>query len=175
MTEKDERTLEKVYRSAISGLYARLRSNYDFIYRKFGDEGIKLIADMSREYGLSIAARARDRLKSNDLTSVAKYLLRIFDTVSQGKNGFTELVEVDDSRVVIKASECPLHFTNSQMCLAHTTMEKTVVEELNPDLTYRIGKSIPAGDSYCEHIIQIRSPDDKFNGRNKAKQRKERD
>ena len=171
MPDKDERTLEEVYRSAVSGLYARLRSNYDFIYRIFGDDGIKLIADMSHEYGLSIAARGRNRLKNNDLTSVAKYLLRIFDTVSRGKNGFTELVKVDDFRVVIKASECPLHFKNSQMCLAHTTMEKTVVEELNPDLTYRIGKSIPAGDSYCEHIIEIRSPEDKFNGRNKAKQR----
>ena len=32
-------------------------------------------------------------------------------------------------------------------------MERTVVEELNPDLTYRIGKSIPAGDPYCEHIL----------------------
>ena len=172
MIGEDERTLEQVYRSAVSSLYARIRSNYDFIYRKFGDEGIKLIADMSREYGLSISARGRNKLKSNDLTSVANYLLRIFGTVSRGKNGFIELVKVDDSRVVIKASECPLHFNNLQMCLAHTTMEKTVVEELNPDLTYRIGKSIPAGDPYCEHIIEIRSPEIRFDGRHKAKQRK---
>ena len=110
MQVEDERSLEKVYRSAVAGLYARLRSNYDFIYRKFGDDGINLIADMSREYGLSIAARGRNRLKNNDLTSVAKYLLRIFDTVSRGKNGFTELIKIDDFRVVIKVSECPLHF-----------------------------------------------------------------
>ena len=56
MTEKDERTIEQLYRSAVSGLYARLKSNYDYLHRRFGDEGIKLIADMSREYGLSIAA-----------------------------------------------------------------------------------------------------------------------
>jgi len=160
MPDKDERILEQVYRSAVSGLYARLRSNYDFIYRKFGDDGIKLIADMSREYGLSIAVRARDRLKSNDLNSVAEYLLRIFHTISWDRNGFIELVKVDDSRVVIKASDCPLRFEHPQMCLAHTTMEKTVVEELNHDLIYRIGKSIPAGDAYCEHIIEIRSPED---------------
>ena len=83
MTDKDERTLEQVYRSAVSGLYARLRCNYDFIYRKFGDDGINLIADMSREYGLSVAARAKERLESNDIASVAKYLLRIFDTVGR--------------------------------------------------------------------------------------------
>jgi hypothetical protein len=172
MSDKDERTLERVYRSAVSGLYARLRSNYDFIYRKFGDEGIKLIADMSREYGLSIAVRARAKLKSNDLNSVAGYLLRIFNTVSWDKSGFTELVKVNDSRVVIKASECPLHFNNPKMCLAHTTMEKTVVEELNPDLEYRIGKSIPAGDAYCEHIIEVRPPEDKLGSRNKVEQKK---
>jgi hypothetical protein len=152
----DERTLEKVYRSAVSGLYARLKSNYDFIYRKFGDDGIQLIADMSHEYGLSIAARARNRLENNDVTSVAGYLMRIFGTVGRGKSGFIKLLKVGNSRAVIKVSECPLHFDNPQICLAHTTMEKTVVEELNPDLTYRIGKSIPAGDAYCEHIIEVR-------------------
>ncbi len=156
MPDKDERTLEKVYRSAVNGLYARLKSNYDFIYRKFGDDGIQLIADMSHEYGLSIAARARNRLENNDVTSVAGYLMRIFGTVGRGKSGFIKLLKVGNSRAVIKVSECPLHFDNPQICLAHTTMEKTVVEELNPDLTYRIGKSIPAGDAYCEHIIEVR-------------------
>jgi len=156
MQDIDERNLEQVYRSAVSGLYARLRSNYDFIYRKFGDDGIKLIADMSHEYGLSIAARARNKLKNNNLDSVSTYLMRIFDTVGRGKNGFTELLRVDGSSAVIKVSECPLHFNSPWMCLAHTTMEKTVVEELNPDLTYRIGKSIPAGDAYCEHIVEVR-------------------
>jgi hypothetical protein len=158
MPDRDERTLEQIYRSAVSGLYARLRSNYDFIYRKFGDAGIELIAEMSREYGLSVAARAKNALDNNDLASVAAYLLRIFNTVSRGKSGFTELTEVDDDTIILKVSECPLHFKNPQMCLAHTAMEKALVEELNADLTYRIGKSIPAGDSYCEHILGIRSP-----------------
>jgi len=49
MIKDDRRTLEQVYRSAVSGLYSKLRSNYDFLYRKFGDEGLNLIADMSRE------------------------------------------------------------------------------------------------------------------------------
>jgi hypothetical protein len=50
MEDENSRTLEKVYRSAVRGLYARLRSNYDYIYQKFGEEGLKLISDMSREY-----------------------------------------------------------------------------------------------------------------------------
>jgi hypothetical protein len=157
MPDKDERSLEQVYRSAVSGLYARLRNNYDFLYRKYGDEGLVLIADMSREYGLTIAARAKGKLENNDLASVSNYLLRIFDTVGRSKNNLTELVEITDTKVVIKAFQCPLHFDIPARCLAHTTMEKTVVETLNPKLVYRIGKSIPAGDSYCEHIIEIKT------------------
>jgi hypothetical protein len=156
MINKDERTLEQVYRSAVSGLYARLRSNYDFIYRKFGNDGLIQIADMSREYGLSIAARARLSLESNDITSVANYLLRIFNTMGWGKDNFVQLIELSDTKVVIRANECPLHFDKTALCLAHTTMERTVVEDLNPELSYQIGKSIPAGDKYCEHIIEIK-------------------
>jgi len=153
MTSEDQRTLEQVYRSAVSGLYARLRSNYDFLYRKFGNDGLKLISDMSREYGLSVAKRAKAKLPDPDLASVAGYLLRIFDTVARGR-GIISTVEKDQTRVIIKVDRCPLDFDNPEMCLAHTTMEKTIVEELNPDLIYRIGKSIPAGDSFCEHILE---------------------
>ena len=113
---------------------------------------------MSREYGISVAERARKRLPDNSLDSVAGYLLRIFMTVSRDKQEFTQLVKTGDRKIVIKATACPLRFDKPEMCLAHTTMEKTVVEELNPDLSYCIGKSIPAGDDYCEHIIEVKSP-----------------
>jgi hypothetical protein len=157
MVDKSERSLEQVYRSAVNGLYARLRSNYDFLYRKFGNEGIKLITDMSREFGLSIAERVRKRLRDNSLDSVAGYILRIFDTISRDRKDVLRLIKEGDSKIIIEARECPLRFTSVEMCLAHTTMEKTVVEELNPKLVYRIGRSIPAGDVYCEHIIEIRT------------------
>jgi hypothetical protein len=155
MTFDDQRTLEQVYRSAVSGLYSRLRSNYDFLYGRFGNDGLKLIEDMSREYGLRVAQRAKTRLGSNDLASVAGYLLRIFDTVARGRN-ITSTVEQSEDRCIIKVNRCPLDFTLPEMCLAHTTMEKTVVAEINPGLVYRIGKSIPAGDGFCEHILEIR-------------------
>lgn len=158
MSQKDPRTIEQVYRSAVSGLYSRLRSNYDFLYRRFGDDGLKLIEEMSREYGISVAERARTRLEKNDLASVAEYLLRIFDTVARGQD-LVSTVEKNEKRVIIRVNRCPLEFGNSAMCRAHTAMEQTVVEELNPDLTYRIGRSIPAGDACCEHIIEVKKDD----------------
>jgi hypothetical protein len=153
MTTEDQRSLEQVYRSAVSGLYARLRSNYDFLYRRFGDDGLKLIEEMSREYGISVANRAKARLAGNDLDTVAEYLLRIFDTVARARDLITT-TEKNKDKIVIKVNRCPLDLDIPKMCQAHTTMEKTVVEELNPNLSYRIGKSIPAGDDCCEHILE---------------------
>jgi hypothetical protein len=158
MNPEDQRSLEQVYRSAVSGLYARLKSNYDFLFRKFGKDGLKLIEEMSREYGVSVAHRAKAKLPNGDLFSVAGYLIRIFETVARGQN-LTSTIEESEDRVVIRVDRCPLHFDNPEMCRAHTTMEKTVVEELNPDLTYRIGKSIPCGDGFCEHIIEVKKWD----------------
>jgi len=156
MTSEDQRTLEQVYRSAVSGLYGRLKSNYDFLYRRFGNEGLKLIEEMSREYGISVAKRAKARLVNNSLEAVAEYLLRIFDTVARGRDMITT-AEKNMNKVIIKVNRCPLDFDIPEMCLAHTRMEKTVVEELNPNLIYRIGKSIPAGDGCCEHILEIKN------------------
>ena len=156
MTES-ERTLEQVYHSAVSGLYARLKNNYDYLYDKFGDEGLEMITEMSWQYGLNIAQRARKSLTGNDIDAVAGYLMRIFETVYWGKDE-TLLIRESPERIIIKVEDCPLHFKNPEMCLAHTTMEKTVVEELNPGLTYRIGKSIPAGDDFCEHIVEKATP-----------------
>lgn len=152
MTQDSNRNLEKKYKSAVAGLYARLRSNYGLIYERFGDEGIKLIADMSRRYGLEVAERARKRVKGEDIKSVGEYIVRIFETVG----GEFEVAEANENQLVVKFFQCPLNIDNPEMCLAHTTMEKIVVEELGPNLTYRIGKSIPAGDPYCEHIIGVK-------------------
>ena len=154
MTYNTGRSLEQKYRGAVAGLYARLRSNYDTIYEEFGDKGIKLIADMSHRYGLEVAERARKRVKGDDIRSVGEYVIRIFETVGEE----VEVTEISENRMMIKVTRCPLNFDKPEMCLAHTMMEKTVVEELSPNLTYRIGKSIPAGDPYCEHIIEIKTP-----------------
>ena len=154
MEIENRRSLEQVYRSAVSGLYARIRNNYDFLYEKYGEEGLKMISDMSREYGLTVAARAKKGMKSNDISEVAKYLLRIFETVAYDKR-YDQQVEQTDNRIVIKISECPMHFTDVKMCQAHTSMERTVVSTINPDLVYYIGKSSPAGDAVCEHILEI--------------------
>ncbi|MBN2239196.1 MAG: hypothetical protein JW712_05445 [Dehalococcoidales bacterium] len=149
---EDERTMEQVYNSAVKGLYARIRSYYDYLYKKYGDEGLEMISDMSREYGLTIAERARKAVKNNDIEGVASYLMRIFKTVAWNTDKINLVTESPDE-IIIKVDDCPLHFTDTRMCLAHTTMEKTVVEGLNPELTYVIRKSIPAGDAFCEHIV----------------------
>jgi len=152
---QDNRTLEQVYRSAVKGLYARITSYYNYLYNRFGQEGVEMISDMSREYGESIVPRAKKALGDNDLESVAAYLLRIFRTVDWNTDGI-KLVSKSPEEIIIRVEDCPLHFKNPELCLAHTTMEKTVVEGLNPNIKYSIGKSIPSGDGFCEHILSLK-------------------
>jgi hypothetical protein len=69
------------------------------------------------------------------------------------------VVEYSDDRVVIRIRECPYPWETVKMCEAHTQMEKTLVESLGKNLRYRISNSIPAGDSYCDHIIEVKQPE----------------
>lgn len=156
---QDNRTLEQVYRSAVKGLYARITSYYNYLYNRFGQEGLDMISEMSREYGESIVPRAKKALESNDIESVAAYLLRIFKTVDWNTDGI-KIVSQGPDEIIITVEKCPLHFKNPELCLAHTTMERTVVEGLNPNIKYVIGKSIPAGDGFCEHILKLKTEPD---------------
>ena len=153
---QDNRTLEQVYKSAVKGLYARITSYYNYLYDRFGQEGLDMISEMSREYGESIVPRARKALGKNDIESVAGYLLRILRTVDWNTDGI-KLISNSPEEIIIRVEDCPLHFKNPELCLAHTTMEKTVVEGLNPNIKYTIGKSIPAGDGFCEHILSLKN------------------
>ena len=162
MVPNSERSLEQRYRSGLRGLFARQNSNDEFLYEKFGDEGLKLIADMSRRYGLEVADSLRKSLKGkNDIESVANCLIRIFLNVGAvGEDFFWETLRGEGRitlKITIPARKCPAGIKDPKICLAHTTMEKAVVETLNPELTYRVGKSVLTGDPYCEHIVELKS------------------
>jgi hypothetical protein len=149
--------IERRYRSVTAGLVRRIKILYDAIHDRYGDDGLELIRDVGRRYGLEIAERARKKIESDDIKSVALYVIRIFNTV----RGNGEVVEFNDRKVVIRVRECPYPWETPQVCEAHTQMEKTLVETLGANLTYRIGRSIPKGDPYCDHIIEYREPGEK--------------
>jgi len=153
----EEVPIEKRYRSVTAGLTRRIKILYDAIYEKFGNEGLDLIREVGDKYGREIAERAREKIKDGDLESVALYVIRVFNTV----RGNGKVVEFSDKRVVIRVRECPYPWETPEMCEAHTQMEKTLVETLGKNLRYRIEKSIPKGDSYCDHVIEIIDPDSK--------------
>jgi len=100
-----ERSLEQKHRSVVRGFYARLRAIYDWIYARFGEEeGSRMIAEMSRSYGLKVAQRAQKRVKRDDIKSVAGYLFRIFENVGAEASAATE---VSPQRIVLTAHRCP--------------------------------------------------------------------
>ena len=58
---------------------------------------------------------------------------------------------------VVKANAYGLGVDRVAPALAQAGCETFFVATLDEDLRYRIGCSIPAGDAYCEHILERKS------------------
>ena len=151
--EIEEVPIEKRYKSVTAGLVRRIKILYEAIYKKFGEDGLKLIREVGDAYGKEIAERAKKKVKEDDIESVASYIIRIFNTL-RGKG---KVVEFSKKRVVIRVWECPYPWETPAMCESHTQMEKALVETFGKNLCYKIGKSIPKGDPYCDHVIEYKS------------------
>jgi hypothetical protein len=142
-------TVEEKYYRAVNGYMRRLCAVYESIYEKFGEDGLDLIREVSREYGESIGRNVKKKGELKGVAQVGRYLLRVFDMVSDDWS----VPEFSEDRLVISVSRCPYPFRMAEICEAHTNMERALVETLDEDLDYRIGRSIPKGDAFCEHIL----------------------
>jgi predicted ArsR family transcriptional regulator len=143
---------ERKHRSATLGLMQRIRMIYDALVDRYGDEGVEFIRDVSEQFGLQMAERARLRVAEGTPREVGLYLVRVFDMV--GADG--EVTDLTPDRVAIRVASCPYPFRDPRVCEAHTTMERALVQELGQDLDYTITHSIPRGDPYCEHVVHWR-------------------
>ncbi len=144
---------EKIYQGTIGGLVERIRRLYDAIYQRFGNEGLDLIREVSREYGMQIAANTKSKYGEMELQQLALFLVRIFN----GMLGEGKITHWSDDKVTIMVRQCPYPFTNPAICAAHTAMEKALVQSLNPSFDYVIERCIPSGDTECWHTLKKRS------------------
>ena len=142
-------TFEEKYHRAVPGYMKRLCHVYEALYERFGEEGLDLIRQVSKEYGTRIGMNLKKKREVKGLTEVGRYLLKIFDIVSDD----WQIAEFTKDRLVITVSRCPYPFTRDEVCRAHTSMEHALVTTLDKNLDYRIGRSIPQGDPVCEHIL----------------------
>ncbi len=140
------------YGKAVPGLMLRIRDLYEALASRFGERGIELIRDVSTAYGRRAGEAAKSRVRPGT-AGVGAYVVRVFDIVG----GDWRVTRNDADEMVIEVSKCPYPFTRDDVCLAHTSMEKALVETLDPDLEYYIRRSIPRGDPVCEHVIRRRS------------------
>ena len=147
--EFEELTVEEKYRRAVPGYMRRLCALYEAMYERFGEDGLDLIREVSREYGSSIGRNVKNKGDLKGVAQVGRYLLRVFDMVSDDWS----VTEFSEDRLVISVSRCPYPFTVDKICEAHTCMEGALVDTLDESLDYRIGRSIPKGDPCCEHIL----------------------
>jgi len=150
--EFEHPSLEERHRRALAGYMRRIRVLYEAIHERFGEEGLALIRDVSREYGTRIAENVKRKRELRGIDEVGSYLLRVFEMVS----GDVEVVEHTAKRLVIKVHRCPYPLTSAEVCHAHTCMEGALVSTLDDSLEHVVGHCIPAGDEYCEHIVRRR-------------------
>ena len=146
----DELSFEDKYRRAVGGYMKRLCALYEAVYERFGEEGLDLIRDVSREYGARIGRNVKKKGDLKGVAQVGRYLLKVFDMVSDD----WDVREFSKERLVIGVNRCPYPFTQDKICRAHTCMEQALVATLDEDLEYCIGRSIPQGDPFCEHILR---------------------
>jgi hypothetical protein len=142
-------TLEQKYHRAVPGYMKRLCRLYEAIHERFGEQGLQLIEEVSREFGDRIASNVRKKGELKGVAPVGRYLLKVFDMVTDE----WEIREFDGERLVITVSRCPYGFRRDEVCRAHTCMEQALVAGLDDGLDYRVGRSIPQGDPFCEHIL----------------------
>jgi hypothetical protein len=150
--EFERLSIEKKYHRAVPGYMRRLRDLYEAIYKRFGEDGLDLIREVSRQYGTGIGNNVRKKHELKGVAQVGRYLLRVFDMISDD----WWVAEFSPDRLVIAVSRCPYPFTSDKVCEAHTTMEQSLIAALDKNLEYRIGRSIPKGDAYCEHILCVK-------------------
>jgi hypothetical protein len=147
--EFDRLSVEQKYHRAVPGYMKRLRALYDAIFDRFGEEGLDLIRQVSRDFGDRVGTNVGKRGGLKGTVQVGRYLLKVFDMVCND----WDIAEFSEDRLVITVSRCPYGFTRDEICRAHTCMEEALVGSLDGDLEYCIGRSIPQGDPLCEHIL----------------------
>jgi hypothetical protein len=147
---------EQKYHRAVPGYMRRIAALYEAIHARFGDEGLELIREVSRDYGSRIGANAKKRGELKGVAAVGRYLLKVFDMVSDD----CAVGEFSEDRLVITVRRCPYEFSTDAICRAHTCMEQALVETLDDSLDYRVGRSIPAGDPICEHVLTRKTVSD---------------
>jgi len=140
---------EEKYHRAVPGYMQRICRLYEAVCDRFGQEGLTLIRDVSREYGTRIGTNVKRSRDLKGVAEVGRYLLKVFDMVSED----WAIQEFTSDRLVITVSRCPYPFTRPEICQAHTCMEQALVAALDDSLQYRVGRSIPQGDPLCEHIL----------------------
>jgi len=147
--EYDIDPMDVRYRRSNRGFCHRIKRIYTGIVERLGDDGLELIREISTGYGLEIARRIKDREETWGVRKIGLLIIKVFDNMlAEG-----EVLEFSDERVVIAIPKCPYPMERVEMCQAHITMEKVLVNHLNPEVEFYLEKTLPAGDEVCLYVI----------------------
>lgn len=100
---------QEKYQRAVPGYMRRICELYEAIYDRFKEEGLDLIRDVSQKYGASIGENVTKRGPVKGVAEVGKYLLKVFDMVSDD----WEVKEFSEDRLVITVSRPPIRLNTT--------------------------------------------------------------
>jgi len=145
-------SIDKVDPIIRKDFYRILRATYDAILDAYPTNGLTMIKEASAEYGRLTAERLIEQgWDKKDIKSIGDLLLRMFNTVDPG---VAKITSQTDDEVVIRAKWCSYPLKDHTVCISHLEMEYMLVRILSGGtLEHSIGKSIPCGDPYCEHVV----------------------
>lgn len=89
---------------------------------------------------------------------------KIFASISMGPELEYEDLEVGEDKYVGRTTKCPWHERHKEQGVSeikcnsgHQSWGECVTGNLNPKFSFNLTKSIPAGDEYCEYVIERKS------------------
>ena len=77
----EEIPLDAMYRSVLRGLLTRIKVLYEAINKRYGDDGLDLIREVSEQYGNEIAKRVRGNDEPWDINKVGLFLVKVFNNL----------------------------------------------------------------------------------------------
>jgi len=119
------------------------------LYEKNGPEVLPLIAAIFREFGTVEGKKARRKLGDLDFTTAVR---TFFGPALESKPPRAEIVELTDSKLVLKGLTCAMGLKGAgrEVCQAVMEIDKAMVSNLTKkEVELNIIQTLAANDPYC--------------------------
>ncbi|MDY6878107.1 MAG: L-2-amino-thiazoline-4-carboxylic acid hydrolase [Chloroflexota bacterium] len=148
-----EISLEQKYEMAkgkIMDLWGQIGALSKAIQKKYGSEGLELIANVMGDWGTATAKAVKPMIQGDNAKAVGSFMLSSLNAIGLE----CKVLELTDDKVHFTVGSCPISADNRKLCDALMHLDRNMIEGLSPKVKFSYPKSIAYGDPYCEVIIE---------------------